>query len=102
MLYEALFTEAVLFSNFSTKRMHLVLIVKFEKLFILQLKTIESKANDSDKMVRKLSIKNAGLSTTVRNLSEEKDRTAQQNWKLLNQKLQLQRLIERLTRLQEN
>lgn len=66
-----------------------------------QLKAIETKASGSDRLVKKLSNQNAGLASTVHSLEEQRMKSARQNWNLLNQKLQLQRLIERLTRLQE-
>ena len=73
----------------------------FRYLYILliQLKTIESKAApDAEKLARKISSKS--LSTWEDSIHEGRDATAQENWKLLNQKIQLQRLIERLTQLQ--
>merc|ERR1719154_724998 len=67
-----------------------------------QMKVIESKASNSNRLVRKLSTQNAGLVNTVQSLEGQRRNAAKQNWTLLNQKMQLQRLIERLTRLQES
>ena len=68
--------------------------------FFSQLQKIESKASSSEKLVKDLQERNENLSYTVTNLEEQRRNAAKQNWKLLNQKMQLQRLIERLTKLQ--
>lgn len=70
----------------------------------IQLKTIEAKASDSEMSARRVSMQRLTTTTTAPTEAPhgENESTPKENWKILNQKMQLQKLIERLTRLQSS